>query len=790
MNILHKILLSIMLIFLIGCNTSSNSVKITNLNPKIEVNNLNKNDNNYSFNIKFNESNNKLINIYFDNITITDCNITSTLPNKIQNNQNLNLNLKCNKELSKLTLNFTEHAEYIDIDTKKIEKKFTKDITFNHVKTEQNSTNIKYAILQPSSITLNKGDKYTFTVYTFDNNNNPLSVNVKIAPPLKNGEMIGSFDNYSVTTDPVNGKATFTYTAPTNLEEDKNLTIPVTFANSVEKNLTINIKKESVNISVLPTKLLIVPNTLNVLPNTTYNIKLYTLDENNRGIPSTIILSHAIDNNDNSWGDFSDYNITTNNNGEAQITFKSVDNIDNLENNISVKFQISNTDIIKNLILQKSTTNNTEGKKYKIKYSLPDSIEVNKQFTLGLNIVNQKDESDLINSSNVNEINITSTNQLIYFENNKSKFNITFNKLNSLSIEANTNIYSGIDILEVKANISNNEKNETITKNIPVVIISGPVNTISINDNGSSFNSETGLFEHMYTIHAVDKYSNPVQNGTKIKVGAIVNKIISSNNGAIKPNTYNSEFNDTTLDFNDSIINDTLVIFADNSHQNPSYLGGWIIDDVLNNHKLTLLNTFEGNATTNLSYVVGDERRLNSCESTLAVADFDNTDKTYSTTNGLAFIKLIYDPYLTGHTITLYANSFQEKRVGISKKEILFNNKILTYEENEDTNKTIAPERDGIWEKKGNNGDTDSGSIYVGTNDGPYNTILVKDKASTLAQQSQFKFKIITPNICTFSDGSTIKIIKTNCSGAANFNVKYIDNGVCKVKLQSSIYEY
>ena len=797
------ILAAIALLFFIGCDTSSSTTDIANdhpLEPKINISNLKLTNNSLTGNIKLSENNNFYMDATFTNIHINsnECNITNfkLSKNTLKNNEETNFTIttNCSKIPTTINVSFDETASYMDNNVKNIKKSFTKEVTIiqNSTKNETNTTTtaiITKAFLQPSSVILKNGDQFTFYVYTFDENNNPISVPVKINPPIDTkGQIIGEFNTYLIQTNK-NGKGSFTYIAPNTLKENNiTLNIPIIFNNDIEKNLTIQLQKQK-KVTIYPTKLILVPNSISVTGGSSYTITILTLDNNNRGISSTVLISHPIDNKNNSWGNFDKYIITTDENGEGSVTFTATNNLTNLENNLSVPVTIQSTGLTANLLLVKAPAASKETISYDIKYNAPSSIQIEKDFSINIQVINNNTQQ-LVDNNNISEINLTSENHLIYFDNNKTKFQTTI-KNNNLNVPATALTTSGIDIIDVNATIDTNGSKQNISKQIPIVIISGPVSAISINPVSSTYNSDTGLFEHIYSIHAVDKYSNPVHAGTKITVGAVVNNKITGNNGELKPiqGSDTSKFYDSSKNFTNDLINNTLIIIANQNHTSPSYLGGWIIQNIEDSTHLILASAFSGSDTTGLSYVIGDEKRFNSCDSTLAVADFDSSDKTYETnSNGIAMVKLRFDPYLIGKTITLYANSYQDKRVGISIKKILFNNNLLTLESNEDNNAT-TDHSNGIWEKTGNKNDKISGIIYIGTNGGPYNTVL-SSSSSTLAKNTPVTLEVLTPSICTFNDGSTTKQFTTDCNGAINFDVNYTNDGLCKINLNGINYEY
>jgi hypothetical protein len=608
----------------------------------------------------------------------------------------------------------------------------------------------------PNTATIKPAQSYTFEIYAFDDNNNPVSIPVKITPPVdNNGNVVGSFDKYSVTTDAQTGKATVTYTAPTFInEENKTITVPILFNNdqNYEKNLTITIQKIT-DTAIQPTKLLIIPSKITINPSETTTIKIYTLDNNNRGVSATVLVPHPIDENGNVWGDFSDYTVQTNEYGEGSVKFTSTNDITNLENNLTVAFEVKDTNLKQDLILLKPNTNKQVH--YKINFTAPKSIEIEHSAEINIQILDDKD--NLVDENNITEINITSTNHLIYFDNNKSKFSKTVNKLNNFNVVITAGTISGIDILDVNASVDG----KNVSTQIPLTIISGPVHAISLYPIEEEYSD--GLLKRTYLIHAVDKYSNPANPGTKVIVGVIVNKEIKSSNGKIEYFTEETtKFEDQTQSFSDDLLNHMLIVLPDSTHTNPQYLGGWIINNIIDSNTLELSSKYFGDTTDNLNYIIGTEKRYDECDDTIAVADFDHSDKTYEIgTNGTTTVILKYDKALAGKTFTLYANTFDKERIGTSIIDAAIN----------------GPS--GSWSGEGETNDVKDGLLQVSEYGG---SVLIKDIKVSL--------KIDTTDVCKFADGNIEYNATTDCIGNAKFSVKYDTNGTCSVSVQAIIKEY
>ena len=244
-----SLIAGVLFLLFTGCQ-SSDSQEVSNnnsLSPKITITS-NVNNNIITGKFKIEESNNFYTNATFKNISINDgtCKINSVTLSKTTANENEEINFEINATCENnptITIKFDETAYYMDTSIKSITKSFSKEVLLDINISKLNT--LAVANIQPSSATVAEGDSFTFYVYTFDNNNNPVSTTVKISPPVKDGNVIGEFDSYLITTDK-NGKGSFTYHAPESINSDEiTLTIPVIFGDKITKNLTISIKKSS-----------------------------------------------------------------------------------------------------------------------------------------------------------------------------------------------------------------------------------------------------------------------------------------------------------------------------------------------------------------------------------------------------------------------------------------------------------------------------------------------------------------------------------------------------------------
>ena len=180
-----------------------------------------------------------------------------------------------------------------------------------------------------------------------------------------------------------------------------------------------------------------------------------------------------------------------------------------------------------------------------------------------------------------------------------------------------------------------------------------------------------------YHIHAVDDNGKPLAhlpfkisliNGVKEIYGAKV----QSGTGIIAP-TKPITFGDSRFDFSTTNVTpgDTLIVLPTSGRTDSSYLGDWTVigkSDVLSLRE----SSYNLQTTDGLSYILGREERLLGGDigrGTLAVAHVEALDSNGSSTtdkNGFTNFKVVFDPVLLGHTITIGAHT-NGNRLGVSK---------------------------------------------------------------------------------------------------------------------------
>ena len=459
---------------------------------------------------------------------------------------------------------------------------------------------------------------------------------------------------------------------------------------SVSDSFTFNIGKEleenyqSQNTGVADNtpklgKIILDPSTIIVVNGLSKTIHILTLSDDNKPISTTINIEVPVDSQNKSYGSFNTYTVTTDSNGEANVTYNAPDSLVGLGNDYNVTFSSDEIKAYLQLIIQSdnSEDTNTTAKDYEFDVVQPSKFTIENEGSLIINIVESADNEKYIDKNYVYDVNVSVKNGLLFFNEDKNLTKYEYNLSASKYVPVYTGKYSGIETLTLSAKIFNGEKNVTITSEVPIVVESGPITSISINYVSSSYDTDTGLYEDTYSIHAVDKYSNPAKPGSKIVVGAIVGAKITSTTGKIDydKTLSQTQFLDTSgITFNSVDVKDSVAIFSTSTRTDGSYLGGWIVDNKSSDNKtLYFSNDYNGTVTNNLVYVIGNEKRNDNCTGGVAVADFDHKDGTYEIgDDGTTLLKLRYDRYLVGKTIALYANSYQDKRIGISMKRILW----------------------------------------------------------------------------------------------------------------------
>lgn len=429
-------------------------------------------------------------------------------------------------------------------------------------------------------------------------------------------------------------------------------------------------------------KLVVIPSYIKVAqPSQTQEFTIYTLDSNNRPVAGKVRIAQLLDNidsNPQSFGTLDKYEVQTQSDGTAKVVYTAPNDLSGLDGNKTINFSVENSSLTKTSTLDftSNSDDNSSATTYIIKTIVPNSFAVDMSDNLSIQIVKKSNENIYIDNADVHNVKVVSQNHLIYFDKNQTKTETEYSEYGSKTISIWSGKYSGIDFVDINATIFNGEENVTISQQLKVVVLSGPISALSINYLSTTYDSDTGLFVNKYAVHAVDRYSNPANKGSKIYFGAINGvKVYADENGSIGIDNGKSEFNVTNINLDNKGVEelDTLIVLAGDNRLDENYLGGWLIDDIVDSDTISFKETYSGDSTNNLTFAIGNEKRYDRCDESVRVIDFDSTDGTYEIDDkGIAYITAKYDPFLVGHTVFFYANAVDNQRVGTSLKTILF----------------------------------------------------------------------------------------------------------------------
>jgi len=164
-----------------------------------------------------------------------------------------------------------------------------------------------------------------------------------------------------------------------------------------------------------------------------------------------------------------------------------------------------------------------------------------------------------------------------------------------------------------------------------------------------------------YHIHAVDDNGKPLAH-LPFKISLI--------NGVKKIKGEEVQYGTGTISPSKPM-GDTLIVLPTSGRTDSSYLGDWTVTGKSNVLSLRE-SSYNLETTDGLSYILGREERLlggDMGRGTLAVAHVETLDSNGSSTtdeNGFTNFKVVFDPVLLGHTITIGAHT-NGNRLGVSK---------------------------------------------------------------------------------------------------------------------------
>ena len=466
-----------------------------------------------------------------------------------------------------------------------------------------------------------------------------------------------------------NGNVVFTYTSPSSLQNiaDTNITFYYKENRTIISKTTLRFNGQTSNS---PTKMFILPSSLTITAaGEEQNVTIVTVNAQNIGVSTTIGIEEPI-NGVEDYGYFSSNVVTTDANGRAVVRYTAPNSISGLvERNITI------TETSQNILTQELNIkylNAGTSSTYDISVINKDSyfLDTLDQFTVVIHSFGSIDNK--ITDTDVLEVNLTTIFPvMLNFNTNNTT---TYSGQSSNPITIRTQTVSGTAAIEISALIFDGSKNVVLTKTIPIVILSGPVQSLSLFYKGTGTDATFGIYQNFYTIHAVDKYNNPAREGTTLYPSVIngvkLNKA-SAEKGQILAGSP-ATFKDDTNPFNGINTDDLLAIIPKSTMHDNLYLGGWSISNA-SSSTLTLDEEYQGVTTPSLSflpglnYLVGNSDRYVDGYG-IATVDIQAENGSYKTdANGNVGFEVRFDPILAGHTVTLSAHAYDINRTGVAK---------------------------------------------------------------------------------------------------------------------------
>ena len=544
--------------------------------------------------------------------------------------------------------------------------------------------NGKYQVFPDKNLTVDIANTtYTInvTVSTTDETGTHPAVGVNVNADFLQ-PIFGSLINYTATTDN-SGIAQFQYHSPKNLHglEDSYLSFYIGKDNTIKEKTKLIFKPlEGVD------RLYIIPQTLQVTQsNEEQNITIVTVNKDNIGVPASIQIEQLYNGDGKDYGKFSTNLVTTDANGIGSFTYTSPQSLYGLsDRNITLSENKSGVTKDLQIIYDKGSLD------YEISIETPDKLSIEQNTSIVVYIHERDKPKALIDDENVKDVvlNVKDYYNMIGFSDSDSiRYNYSESAKKKVDIE--TKKLSGVALIEVEATIFNGKRDITIQTVIPITIMSGPISSISLNYISTEANSENGLFYDYYNVHAVDKYANPVNDGSHFHPTLICG---GNEKNTTAPATIIPAFADANSSFGEiskgpeytifedihnrpfDVVNpnrDRLIVLPTNDASSKNYIGAWTISQVFGDYELALEEDYYGQDAKGLRYIVGDEDRLINGEIHVADVTDANDGQNYTIDgNGTAKIKVAYDPSFVAHTYTLSATAYSENsRSGTAVKD-------------------------------------------------------------------------------------------------------------------------
>jgi len=526
-------------------------------------------------------------------------------------------------------------------------------ITMDDIKLLADKYNITITSITPASVTFNdpnltKTIQINFTYTNVSGSSNITLSDIKVSyRKIVNSKLTNS----QITTN----------------EVDKNIALQSTNSSSntgSASNTGSSSNTGSTPNAVVANMYLAPSNFIITTDGETKTIKIVTVNSQNIGVSTHVTIEQPTNADNVDYGSFNVTSLTTNSSGIGSIVYTAPSDISGLSNR-SIAVIEDSTNIKKTLQInfsQQSTNTDSNATAYEINAIVPNSIALKSDGTFVINIQKVGNPNILIANSDVKDVNIsTDFGQLLTINDNN------YNNSSTQTIHVTTHSLAGTAIVNISARVFDGTKDVTLTSSVPIIILSGPVAAVSLFYVSTAFDSDLGIFKDKYTIHAVDKYSNPVNSGVQLYPTLINGVKTVSYNGEISTSG-STNFKDSTASFTNNVKSsddDHLIILPSQNGYRKDYLGGWTISRVDDNNNLTLVEDYYGENASSLHYIIGNKERL--LADIVGLADIQSTTGTYLTDeNGNVQFNVTYDPILVGHTLSLSAVAYDENRSGIA----------------------------------------------------------------------------------------------------------------------------
>jgi len=488
----------------------------------------------------------------------------------------------------------------------------------------------------------------------------------------------GTMNTYEDLTDS-NGHIEFIYVAPSDIDSLDGQAFDFNISLKSNASITQNVKigfSKAVNTSPVA-DIYVAPNDMTIIrAGEVRTFKVTTVDSRNYAVSANLKIENPTQNGVD-YGSFDVSDFTTDALGNKIITYTAPASLVGLnDRNITIVELDTNIEKILTLHFQQPATAATS---YDLNLSVDSSIAVDSTGTLGVSIHEAGKPNDFIEPIDVISVNATMKfPKMLLFDANQTSTSYSGKNIHSLALFAQH--FSGVAVIIVNAEVFNGVSNVTITQEFPVVITSGPVASMSMFHSRNSFDTNSGLYQDFYTIHAVDKYGNPVQEGTALHP-TLINGVKEQNiTGAIATGTP-SIFSDSNADFStvvdniDATAGDRLIILPSPGKTSKYYMGDWSVKSHTAT-TLTLDEQYDDVAETGLSYVVGNESRevtVNGVSLTVTADISSPSDSFQTNAQGNMEFVVSYDPALKGKIFYLAANGpSNTKRIGTALKSSFF----------------------------------------------------------------------------------------------------------------------